>query len=88
VGEADAFFDGLVADIVRHRREKERRAALDATGSEDTAGRCAGCGGDAGENHFDRTLCACGQMHTCCNNCGRPLDECPCDASAASSASE
>lgn len=37
---------------------------------------CPRCGGDAGDNHFDRSLCACGSMHTCCNKCGTPLDGC------------
>ena len=38
---------------------------------------CPHCGGDASDNHFDRSLCACDAMHTCCNNCGNPLDYCP-----------
>lgn len=38
--------------------------------------RCSSCGGDASDNHFDRSLCACGVMHTCCNACGTPLDPC------------
>ena len=42
--------------------------------------QCPSCGGDAGDNHFDRSLCACGSMHTCCNNCGYALDGCEYDA--------
>ena len=26
--------------------------------------------------HFDRSLCACGSMHTYCNDCGAQLDAC------------
>lgn len=26
--------------------------------------------------HFDRTLCACGAMHTYCDDCGHAIDEC------------
>jgi hypothetical protein len=39
--------------------------------------RCPSCGGDAGDNWFDRSLCACGSMHTCCAKCGHALDGCP-----------
>jgi len=33
---------------------------------------------------FDRTVCPdpCGAMHTCCADCGRPLDPCLLDATA------
>lgn len=43
-----------------------------------TVGRCPGCGGDAGDNWFDRSLCAepCGSMHTRCRECGHSLDGC------------
>ena len=40
---------------------------------------CRHCGGDAGDNHFDRSLCACGAMHTYHDSCGNPLDECECE---------
>lgn len=29
--------------------------------------------------HFDRSLCGCGTMHTYCNDCGEVLDGCPLD---------
>ena len=43
------------------------------------AGRCWSCGGDAGDNWFDRSLCPepCGAMHTRCRECGVALDACP-----------
>lgn len=31
------------------------------------------------DNHFDRSLCACGAMHFYCNDCGEVLDDCPYD---------
>lgn len=39
--------------------------------------RCPSCGGDAGDNWFDRSLCPCDDiMHTRCSNCGAALDGC------------
>lgn len=44
--------------------------------------KCLGCGGDASDNYFDRSLCPCehgpdwGVMHTRCRNCGTALDGC------------
>lgn len=40
--------------------------------------KCRGCGGDAADNYFDRSLCPepCGMMHTCCRACDATLDEC------------
>jgi hypothetical protein len=40
--------------------------------------RCPWCGGDGGDNWFDRSICAepCGKMHTRCRGCGGALDEC------------
>ncbi len=35
---------------------------------------CPRCGGDAGENWFDRSLCASEWMHTRCRGCGYALD--------------
>ena len=42
--------------------------------------KCPGCGGPASDNWFDRSLCACGAMHTCCSNCGQALDDCEYEA--------
>lgn len=44
------------------------------------ANPCPNCGGDAGNNYFDRSLCACDVMHTRCRECGFALDICPLDA--------
>jgi hypothetical protein len=42
--------------------------------------RCSGCGGDAGDNWFDRSLCPCDDtMHTRCRVCGTALDGCSYD---------
>lgn len=41
--------------------------------------KCPACGGNAGDNYFDRCLCFCapdGVMHTRCRNCGCALDKC------------
>lgn len=39
--------------------------------------RCWNCGGDAGYNWFDRSLCPCDDaMHTRCVACGVALDQC------------
>ena len=38
--------------------------------------RCPNCGGRAGDNWFDRSLCICGVMHTRCSACGVALDDC------------
>lgn len=45
----------------------------------DVVAKCPSCGGDAGDNWFDRTLCGppCESMHTRCSNCGAALDPCP-----------
>lgn len=43
----------------------------------DPASGCPGCGGDRGDNWFDRSLCYCepdGVMHTRCRKCGSALD--------------
>lgn len=43
---------------------------------------CPSCGmGEAGtwDTHFDRSICACGSMHTYCNECGTVVDGCPYD---------
>ena len=47
-------------------------------GTRTTLERCRGCGGDTGDNWFDRSICAepCGRMHTRCRECGFALDEC------------
>jgi predicted RNase H-like HicB family nuclease len=47
-------------------------------GSGNPAPESAPCGHDRESNWFDRTLCAepCGKMHTCCLECGAPLDGC------------
>lgn len=39
--------------------------------------RCPMCGGNAANNWFDRSICSCGSMHTCCCECGYELDGCP-----------
>ena len=38
---------------------------------------CPDCGADAGDNWFDRSICACGLMHTRCRGCGGAYGECP-----------
>lgn len=39
--------------------------------------RCPGCGADAADSWFDRSLCgACEGMHTRCAACGVSLDPC------------
>jgi hypothetical protein len=45
---------------------------------------CPKCGGDGGDNWFDRSICPepCGMMHTRCSNCGHALDNCPFDSAA------
>lgn len=46
--------------------------------------RCPSCGGDAGDNWFDRSLCPCEDtMHTRCSNCGAALDGCSFDQAGA-----
>jgi hypothetical protein len=43
----------------------------------DAKERCPGCGGDAADNWFDRSLCPCADvMHTRCVGCGAALDGC------------
>jgi hypothetical protein len=44
----------------------------------DQPAACSSCGGDAGEQFFDRSLCPppCDSMHTRCANCGHALDGC------------
>lgn len=37
---------------------------------------CPGCGDSRGVYLFDRTLCACGRMHTICWFCGTKADAC------------
>lgn len=38
---------------------------------------CPSCGGDAGDNWFDRSICPCDDtMHTRCVKCGHALDGC------------
>jgi hypothetical protein len=47
------------------------------------ADKCPGCGGDGGDNHFDRSICPCADaMHTRCNKCGWALDGCAFDKPA------
>lgn len=49
--------------------------------ADQVAANCPHCGGDAGDNHFDRALCPCADtMHTRCNNCGAALDGCTLEA--------
>lgn len=45
-------------------------------------GRCPGCGGDAGNSVFSRSICPepCGSMHYYCAECGALLDDCPLDS--------
>jgi hypothetical protein len=66
----------LYGERWRERADVERKAKKEAA-EPPVVERCARCGGDAGDNHFDRSLCACDAMHTCCNGCGYPLDGCP-----------
>lgn len=40
------------------------------------------------DQHFDRSLCACGAMHTYCNDCGINLDECPYEETATAASAE
>jgi hypothetical protein len=46
------------------------------TGQETGFEACPHCGGDASRNSFDRSICACGAMHTYHDDCGLPLDDC------------
>jgi hypothetical protein len=41
-------------------------------------GRCPHCGGDAGLNWFDRSICPdpCGYMHQRCQGCGHAQEDC------------
>jgi hypothetical protein len=43
--------------------------------------RCPGCGGDAADNWFDRSICpaSCLSMHTRCCKCGSAIPPCPLD---------
>ena len=61
-----------------HEALQIARAALAASPSEKPGSEeeCPGCGGDASDSSFDRSLCACGSMHYYCANCGAQLDEC------------
>lgn len=46
--------------------------------------RCPNCGGDAGDNYFDRSICPCDDaMHTRCVTCNHALDGCSFDERAA-----
>lgn len=54
----------------------------------DPASGCPGCGGDRGDNWFDRSLCYCeegGVMHTRCRKCDSALDFACSEQSLASS---
>lgn len=61
-------------DALREEIERSRKALHPA--EQEGSETCPGCGGDAGDNWFDRSICACGAMHTCCAKCGRALDGC------------
>jgi len=54
-----------------------RRPRRSPVSEEQTCGRC---GGDAGDNWFDRSFCPCepglGAMHTRCDNCGYAFGDC------------
>lgn len=68
------------ASGARLRRVLARRRDAEMTTAKD---RCWNCGGDAGDNWFDRSICPspCDSMHTRCVKCGVALDHCPFDGS-------